>query len=184
MPTLPPSPNTSPEIAKQLLSLKTLVSDNEILEAGVIADMLDAICKFADGGIKNKSTLLSLGVIEIVMNFMTSPEKRIRKSAVTCIASCTDLNESIPDHKRLVEVLVSILQTEDQVDILDEAAAALANASKDCTLIPVIYLVSRKVDVVKMGGIKALLRCIEMADPDVKWNSATALSVILDDCIH
>ncbi len=34
--------------------------------------------------------------------------------------------------KEVAEVLVEILQTEDQVDILDEAAYALNNMAKDC----------------------------------------------------
>ena len=44
------------------------------------------------------------------------------------------LAETTADMKRkdLMEVLVKILSTEEQVEILDEAAFAIANISKEC----------------------------------------------------
>jgi hypothetical protein len=134
MPTLTTNIPTPSELAGKIANLKAMISDSQTPDPDAVVTILDAMGKYADVGVKNKSTLLSLGIIGTAVDFMASSDKKICKSAVAFIASCTDLNESIPDAKRLITVLVSILKTQDQADMLDEAAAALANVSKDCIL--------------------------------------------------
>lgn len=90
--------------------------------------------------------------------------------------------------KELMEALVKIISTEDQVDILDEAAFTLASIAKDCTLscriyISYTFLVSSKAEIKKLGAIPALVKLLDLPDPDVKKNSAAAISSLLEDCI-
>lgn len=126
--------NTEKETSVKISDLKTLICLLETPDPNVVVTALDALGRFSDGGVKNKSTLVSLGVTKMVMDLMTFADKKVKKSAVALMASCTHLNTAIPEIEKLLEVIVSILKTEDQVDILDEAADALANTSIDCTL--------------------------------------------------
>ncbi|KAJ2997461.1 Armadillo repeat-containing protein 3 [Globomyces sp. JEL0801] len=71
--------------------------------------------------------------------------------------------------KDLLESLILILTTEDNVEILDEAAFSIANLSKDF---------GNKAEIRKIGGIQALVKLLDIADPDVKKSSVTNRSEV------
>ncbi|KAJ3369243.1 Armadillo repeat-containing protein 3 [Kappamyces sp. JEL0680] len=138
--------------------------------------------------------LLGLGVIKPLIDMCKSTDKRVKKAGISCLSSSTEAGMAYlqsadnavdlhPDMKRrdLIEELIQILQTEDQVDILDEAAYALANISKDCRSGLVHPVVGNKVEMKRLGAVTALVKLLENADPDVKKNSAVALASLLED---
>jgi hypothetical protein len=103
-------------------------------DAEVCATALDGLTKYADQGMKQKSHLLSLGIIKTLIELTRSKDKRIKKSSVCCLSSVTEIPEPHSDMKRndLLEALICVLNKEDSPDIIDEAAYCVANVAKDC----------------------------------------------------
>eukprot|EP00842_Homolaphlyctis_polyrhiza_P004720 jgi/Hompol1/5249/HPOL_000662-RA len=143
-------------------------------EPAVCAVVIEALTKYSDSSVKRRVQLLNFNIIRPLIELTLSKDISIKKAAVACVASVTELNETHQDMRRndLMNALITTLSREDSVEIQDEAAFALANLAKDF---------SNKADIRKAGGIKALVKLLESQDPDVKKNSAMALSNLLDD---
>ena len=45
-----------------------------------------------------------------------------------------------------------------------------------------IITVSSKVEIKKLGGVAALIKLLDLPDPDVKKNASIAISSLLEDC--
>ena len=118
-------------------------------EPKVCSVAIDGITRYAEGGLgigtaqKNKSLLMNLNIMKPLIEASQSKQVPVRKAAVTCLAILTEtsnifnLAEMHPDLKRkdLIQSLIQIISKEESVEILDDAAAALANLAKDCAFI-------------------------------------------------
>ncbi|KAJ3109817.1 Armadillo repeat-containing protein 3 [Phlyctochytrium planicorne] len=144
-------------------------------EIPICVAAIEALTKYAEGSSKHRTQLLNLGMIKSLMALSSSKEIQIKKAAVACIAACTELSELHPEMRRkdLIDTLILLTVPEEAPEVQDEAAFALASMAKDF---------SNKSEIRKAGGVKALVKLLESADPDVKKNSALAISVLLEDC--
>jgi HEAT repeat protein len=91
--------------------------------------------------VKNRNQLIGLGIVPHLLKLCPSEDKGVRKSSVTCLANVSELSnfvliqDDLPNemkNRELIKMLIAILVSEEQVEILDEAAFALANLGKDC----------------------------------------------------
>ncbi|KAJ3275049.1 Armadillo repeat-containing protein 3 [Terramyces sp. JEL0728] len=141
---------TCEAVNARITDVRTLILLLNSMEPTVLISALDGLSKFAE------------------------INKIIKKGAVTCIAAITEVAEIHVDMKRkdLLEALVLVLNHEDSVEILDEAAFAIANVSKDF---------GNKAEIRKIGGIAALVKALDINDPDVKKSAAMAIHSLIDD---
>jgi hypothetical protein len=104
--------------------------DPQICTAALIG-----LTAFSEQGVKQKTRILSTpGMIKTLLELTKSKDKRIIMSSVGLLSVLSDNAEVHPDMKRkeLLEALMVVLHTEEQPEILDEAAACIANISRDC----------------------------------------------------
>ncbi|KAJ3257929.1 Armadillo repeat-containing protein 3 [Boothiomyces macroporosus] len=165
---------TCEAVNPKITDVRTLILLLNSAEPTVLISALDGISKFAEIAAKNRTLLLNLGIIKPLIDLSRQKDKLIKKAAVVCIAAATEVADIHPDMKRrdLLEALVLVLNHEDNVEILDEAAFAIANVSKDF---------GNKAEIRKIGGIAALVKTLDINDPDVKKSAAMAICSLIDD---
>ncbi|KAG5459552.1 MAG: armadillo-type protein, partial [Olpidium bornovanus] len=119
-------------------------------EPVVQATALAALEGYADASHKNRVSLLNQHVLIPVLELTNSPDAAVRKNAVGCIAALSDAADVHPDLRKedLIRQLVSLLNKNEAVDVIEDAAYALSNVAKDF---------ANKVEIRKHGGMKALI---------------------------
>ncbi|KAI9103767.1 armadillo-type protein [Phlyctochytrium arcticum] len=155
--------------------VRTLVLLLRSPEPLICAGALDALTKYAESATKHRLQILSLGVIDHLLQLALSPEPVIKKAAVACLAASTELtNETHPELRRrdVIKLIISLLGSEEAPEVQEEAAFSLASLAKDF---------ANKADIRQEGGIKALVNLLVSTDPDVKKNTGYALSIMLED---
>ncbi|KAI9203366.1 armadillo-type protein [Polychytrium aggregatum] len=145
-------------------------------EPAVCLSSIEALTKYAEAASKHRLQLLSLSVLKPFLELSASKDISIRKAAVAAIAATTELSPTDfhPEMRQphLLKTLIALLSTEEPPEIQDEAAFSIANLARDF---------ANKSDIRRYGGIKALVKLLEVADPDAKKNAGYALSALLDD---
>jgi hypothetical protein len=107
----------------------------------VVTLALDGLTKYSDACIsgliaaeKNKQSLVGLGIVKNLIDICRNGDETLKRAATACVASLSEQTE-IPlelRQKAVLETLAEIIKKEENVEILDEAAFAIAQIAKDC----------------------------------------------------
>ncbi|KAJ3050913.1 Armadillo repeat-containing protein 3 [Rhizophlyctis rosea] len=143
-------------------------------ESSICVGALEALTKYAEGASRHRTQLLQLKILKPVLDLTGSKDPGIKKAAVACLAATSELNDFHPDMRKpeLLSALINLLAPEEAPEVQEEAAFAIANLARDF---------ANKADIRKAGGMKALVRLLDLPDPDVKKNVAYALTALLED---
>ncbi|KNC96000.1 uncharacterized protein SPPG_08599 [Spizellomyces punctatus DAOM BR117] len=155
--------------------VRTLILLLDSPEQLVCVGALDALAKYAEAASKHRIQLLSLNILNPLIDLCKSTDPLVKKSAVACLAASTELTTDFhPELRRrdVMILLISLLGPDQPPEVQDEAAFALANLARDF---------ANKADIRSAGGIKALVALLDSPDPDVKKNVGHALSSMLED---
>nr|XP_031532249.1 armadillo repeat-containing protein 3 [Vicugna pacos] len=143
-------------------------------EEEVLADVCEAIYRFALKGEENKATLLELGGVEPLTKLLTHEDKTVRRNA-TMIFGILTSNSDIKKLLRELDVMSSViaqLAPEEEVVTHEFASLCLANMSVE-------YM--GKVQIFEQGGLEPLIRLLTSPDPDVKKNSIECIYNLVQD---
>ncbi|XP_074214189.1 armadillo repeat-containing protein 3 isoform X2 [Camelus bactrianus] len=143
-------------------------------EEEVLADVCEAIYRFALKGEENKATLLELGGVEPLTKLLTHEDKIVRRNA-TMIFGILTSNSDIKKLLRELDVMSSViaqLAPEEEVVTHEFASLCLANMSVE-------YM--GKVQIFEQGGLEPLIRLLTSPDPDVKKNSIECIYNMVQD---
>ncbi|KAI9184570.1 hypothetical protein H9P43_003624 [Blastocladiella emersonii ATCC 22665] len=164
-------------VALQVADAQSLLLLLKTPDTALCCSVLEALVKYGAESKTHRQYLVSQGIVPELIALLRgrgTESTALKKHITACLSCVTDIEQVTPDMAAAdtVMALLQLIQSEEAVEILDEACATLSHIARE-------YSVKNAVR--KQSGIKQLASLMASADPDVRRSATATIHVLLED---